>query len=250
MMEQHEAPVLAVEPLRLPSRDLNAYGVECGPAGWYPSPPGLLDVPVRTPAPFDHSAYLRVAVKSADHIPHPAPEVTSTWTHENWEEEWYPSGPRAFAKRARAAGWDVRVGFSRGSIPGAKKDTYATRDMIGVWLDGFGKRAGVFWERNPDAEFSAKKLEAGPKPGEIPSGMNWTTKGGSIRFGPGMSFPYPNLTQMDEWVALQGAVLPGWYEGIKTKVLEAEAAAKARADAKAKHDREWAEQRAHESATQ
>lgn len=221
-----EAPALAVEALRLPSRDRNHYPVMCGPAGWYPEPPGLLDIPERIPAPFDPAVFAREEVKSTDHVPYPEPEVTSTWTYENWEEAWFPSAPRGFAKRARAAGWDVRVGFSRGFVEGRKANTYDLRDLIGVWLDGFGKRAGVFWERNPNAEFTAKKLESGVKPGELPSGMMWTAKGGSIRFGPGMAFPYPNLTEMEEWVKLQGNVMPSWYVACQKRVQDAALKAK------------------------
>ncbi len=222
MTEQREAPALGVEPLHLPHLDPGMYEVACGPAGWYPSPPGLLDVPVRTPAPFDPAVFVREAAKSTEHVPHPAPEVTSTWTWEHWEEEWFPVPPRSFAKKARAAGWEVRIGFSRGSMDGRKANTYVTRDMIGVWIDGFGKRAVVIWERNPDAEFTAKKLESGVKPGEIPSGAKWSPRGGSIRYGKGMAFSYPNLTEMEEWVALQGAALPSWYEACRQRALAAE----------------------------
>lgn len=208
-----------------PHPDPNMYPVFSGPGAWYPAEPNVR--PVWTgdgSGAYDPSVMVRPVAVPQEHLPHPAPEVTSTWTWENWEEEWYPASPRAFAKKARAAGWDVRMGFSRGSIEGRKANTYATRDMIGVWLDGFGRRAVVIWERNPDAQFTAKKLEAGIKPGEIPSGMAWKPNGGSIRMGKGMAFPYPNLTEMEEWVALRGAVLPSWYEACRNRASRAERA--------------------------
>lgn len=209
-----------------PSPEVDLYPALSGPPAWYPAEPKVHPAWAGDGrAAYDPAVMARIAKVSSDHAPYPEPEVTSTWTAENWEEEWYPRAPRGFMAKARAAGWDVRIGFSRGSIPGAKANTYQTRDMIGVWLDGFGKRAGVFWERNPDAVFSAKKLEASPKPGEIPSGMMWTTKGGSIRFGPGMAFPYPNLTEMEEWVALRGEVLPSWYVACQKRVMDAAAKA-------------------------
>jgi hypothetical protein len=167
----------------------------------------------------------------------PKPEITSVESYsQGWDEEWYPAGPRGFAKRARAAGWDVRIGFSRGSIPGARADTWVVRDAIGVWLNGYGRRAVVVWTRNPEAEFSARKLEAGTiKPGEIPSGMRWSSTGGLIMIGKYRAFPYANLTDMEEWVALRGAVLPAWYEAIRSWVLahEEHAARKAKAKAEA-----------------
>lgn len=149
----------------------------------------------------------------------PEPEITSIQTYESWDEAWYPSGPRGFAKAARAAGWEARIGFSRGPVPGQAADTWETRDIIGVWVNGYGKRAVATWERNPNAEFSAKKLEAGNiKPGEIPSGMAWSSSGTAIRLAGGMSWGYANLTDLKEWVALKGAVLPSWYTMIQAWV--------------------------------
>jgi len=150
-----------------------------------------------------------------------------------WDESWYPLGPRSFAKRARAAGWEVRIGFSRGKVPGQAADSWETRDMIGVWLNGFGRRAVALWERNPYAEFSARKLEAGIKPGEVPSGMAWSSKGGQIMLGQGRAFPYANLADMDEWVAVQARVLPSWYEAIQAWVQGHEEHTKRKAKAKA-----------------
>lgn len=42
-----------------------------------------------------------------------------------------------YAGHARAAGWAVRIGFSRAG----------GRDTIGLWLDGYGHRGAVFWAR-------------------------------------------------------------------------------------------------------
>jgi hypothetical protein len=108
--------------------------------------------------------------------------------------------------------------------------------MIGVWLDGFGKRAVMLWERNPEAEFTAKKLEAGIKPGEIPSGATWKPRGGSVVSGRGRSFPWMNATQMKEWTALQGNVLPSWYEAVRDGYFAAQDLARARSRAKADNE--------------
>jgi hypothetical protein len=123
------------------------------------------------------------------------------------------------------------MGFSRGFVPHGS-DEYEMRDIIGVWVDGYGRRGCALWTRNPEAQFSARKLESGVQPGEIPTGMKWSTSGALIMLGKGMAFPYANLTQINEWVALRGAVLPGWYEDIKAKALAAEAESRAKAKAK------------------
>lgn len=163
----------------------------------------------------------------------PAPVITSLETVD-WPWEWYPSGPRAFAKRAQAAGWDVRIGFARGHMPGQAADTWELHDSIGVWVDGYGRRAAALWGRNPDAEFSAKKQDSGTiKDGELPSGMKWSSSGTMILLGGGMSFPYANLSELDEWVKARGVVIPGWYEAATKRVLDARAASKANAKSKA-----------------
>lgn len=177
----------------------------------------------------------------------PAPIITSAETWPAWDEEWYPSSPRAFAKRARAAGWEARIGFSRGYVQ-TGSDSYEIRDIIGVWVDGYGRRACGLWERNPDAEFSAKKLDAGIKPGEIPTGAKWATAGTLIMLGGGMAFPYANLTNLDEWVSLKGAVLPAWYEAIRDKVLAAEAESARKAKAKADAEKQGRADAASEAA--
>lgn len=148
----------------------------------------------------------------------PKPHITNAETVD-WPWGWYPSGPRSFANHALAYGWHVRMGFSRGYVPAAKEDSWDLRDFIGVLLDGYGCRAGAFWERNPEAEFSARKLESGVKPGEIPSGMNWTMTSSVIKGGGMFGFPYASLMDLREWVALKGNVSHAWYTEIQAWVL-------------------------------
>jgi hypothetical protein len=168
-------------------------------------------------------------------VSQPDPVITSR-DSVDWPEDWYPGPAKTFAKTARAVGWDVRIGFSRGYVPGQKADTWDVRDMIGVWLDGFDKRAVMLWERNPEAEFTAKKLEASIRPGEIPSGAKWSPKGGSLLLGNGRSFPWMNATQMKEWTVLKGAVLPSWYAQVRDEYFAAQDLARARARARADNE--------------
>ena len=209
-----------------------AYPVHCGPGAHYPAEANVPPVwrgggPAYVPTP-------RYVEEVAEVTTAPPPGITSIETYKTWEEAWYPAGPRALAKAARAAGWEARVGFSRGYVPGSKAGSWDVRDIIGVWLDGFGRRAAAFWERNPEAEFSAKKQESGTiKDGEIPSGMKWSSSGGLIMLGKGMAFPYANLSDLEEWVKLQGAVLPAWYRTIQDWVQAHEENAKRKAKGKA-----------------
>lgn len=66
---------------------------------------------------------------------------------------WWPSPVLALEKRARQAGWDVRIGFARGYKPGPSADSWVLLDSIGVWLARPGSPRVVFtWERNPESE--------------------------------------------------------------------------------------------------
>lgn len=178
----------------------------------------------------------------------PPPVITTLDTVDVWPAEWYPRSPRAFLAVALEAGWSAKMAFCRGYVAGQKADTWDLRDQIAVWLDGYGKRAVMIWERNPDAEFTAKKLDTGIKLGEIPSGYKWSPKGGSIMLGKGMSFPWLNSTQMTEWTKLRGDVLPSWYEGIKNSYFKTQAEAAERNKARAESERKAKEEAASLSA--
>lgn len=159
----------------------------------------------------------------------PEPIITTQETH-GWPWEWYPAGPRAAAKLAKECGWDVIMAFSRGYVPGPG-ESWVLRDMIGVWVDGYRHRAVAIWERNPEAEFTAKKLESGIKPGEIPSGMQWSISSTLIMIGSGASFPYASLTDFRDWISRKADVDAEWYLDIRSAALEKERAAKAKTKA-------------------
>lgn len=229
------------ELVRFPSPSVWDYPVYGGPGAWYPAEANV-------PPVWEGGGPAHVPPEPKEVMTEcPPPIITSIETWETWEEAWFPSSPRSFAKAARAEGWEARIGFSRGYVQ-VSKDSWEIRDVIGVWLDGYGRRAVAYWERNPEAEFSARKLEAGIKPGEVPSGQQWKTSGTAIMSGKGRSFGYANVTELKEWLALHGAALPSWYEAIKTKVQTAEAEAERKSKAKAKAGADALEQAAHEAA--
>jgi hypothetical protein len=168
----------------------------------------------------------------------PPPIITNLETTSAWDEKWYPSGPRSLAALARTHGWDVRMGFSRGYVPGAREGTYELRDTIGVWMDGYGRRAAAFWERNPDAQFSARKLETGVEYGEIPSGMTCKASHTTIYVQGGGVFSYASLSDLKEWITARGEVRPFWCESVRARVLMQNENARARARAAPVHKKE------------
>ena len=80
----------------------------------------------------------------------PPPVITTLDTYvQGWC--WWPSMVLTLEKRARLAGYTVRIGFARGYKPGRRKDSWELLDTIGAWLHKPGHPRVVFtWERSPD----------------------------------------------------------------------------------------------------
>lgn len=166
-----------------PSSNVDLYPVYCGPPTFYPAEAraSVEHGPFCGPPSWDPGVMARSRVEPAEMDPvAPPPIVDSVWTHEHWPEEWFPNAVQMFARRARGAGLEARVGFSRGWVPGRAAGTFVIRDLIGCWVNGRGGRLVMLWERDPEAPFSARKLEKGVAPGEIPSGQMWKCKGGHV----------------------------------------------------------------------
>ena len=185
-----------------PLSDVDLYPVHCGPATFYPAE-ARASVEYGAfcgPSSWDPGAMARSRIEPREvQAAAPPPIVDSAWTHEHWPEEWFPSMVQAFARRARAAGLEARVGFSRGWVPGRAAGTFVIRDLIGCWVNGRGGRLVMLWERDPDAPFSARKLEKGVEPGEIPSGQMWKCKGGHVVNG------LAGMSQAEVSVWMEGA---------------------------------------------
>lgn len=122
--------------------------------------------------------------------------IDSCTTYAQGWDQW-PLGVRQMIAMAETHGWSVRTGFSRGEIPGRKRNTMAMRDMIGVWIQGYGHRAAAWWERNPEADTDA--------------GYAWKASGTAIWPGgrPTMDtpcFPYANVADFKEWLTMRGTM--------------------------------------------
>ncbi len=175
----------------------------------------------------------------------PRPIVSSTETI-HWPEDVFPSAARSFAKLARAAGWEVRIGFNRGYVPAQAAGRWEVRDGVSVWLNGYGRRAMAAWERNPNAQFTQAKLDKGVKPGEVPSGRKWTFTNGTVILGKGQSFPWMDSDRTKEWAKVRGGVDPSWYVEVREAHFAKLAKTKAAQAAKTKADADAKEQAARE----
>lgn len=150
-----------------PSPDVDLYPVHCGPPTFYPAEAraSVEHGVFCGPPSWDPGVVARSRVEPVEVDPvAPAPIVDSVQTHEHWPEAWFPNAVQMFARRARGAGLEARVGFSRGWVPGRAAGTFAIRDLIGCWVNGRGGRLVMLWERNPESA--------------TPSGQMWKCKGG------------------------------------------------------------------------
>lgn len=167
--------------------------------------------------PESHAAH-EASMVVPEPVQPPAPLYTSQDT-QAWD--CWPPAILALRKVAIEAGWDVRVGFSRGYVPGRAGGTLELVDMLGVWVDGFGMRGGAFWERKPDSETA--------------SGYAWKADSTIIRASPLLAgFPYANHTEFRVWLKAQGRCAPSWFAMSRERVMAARAKAKAAVPAKAK----------------
>lgn len=159
----------------------------------------------------------------------PAPEVRST----DPRPADAPKEPRAVTLLVRAAeraGWSVRVGYSRGRARAQQRGAYKRVETFGVW--GLHPRTGLRWcamyEMSPDLEggWGWKRTAI------------WTPFATSVAPGLGSRFVDANVTDLKEWLQVEGSVGPAWYKAVHARVQEQrerqKAQAKARGPAKKK----------------
>lgn len=171
------------------------------PAYWRQSKPELPTWPERDPIP---------EVLSTDPRPADAPAE--------------PGPVLDLVQRATAGGWLVRVGFSRGPARAVKVGAYKMVETFGVWAaphPDTGWRFCAMHERSIGAATGWKWDRTGIwKPGH------------TVAPGLGSRFVDATVTDLKEFVAIRGSVLPHWFKGIHARVQEQ--AAKTRAAAKAR----------------
>lgn len=168
-----------------------------GDPGYYSAgKPEALDWPERDPEP---------TVRSTDPRPADAPDERKPL--------------RDLVGLARMAGWEVRVGYSRGHARQVRKGLYKEVHTFGVWGLGYGWRWCVMYEWSPDLK----------KPWTWDRTAIWSAQGGPVAPGLGSRFVDGTKTDLEEFLGLRGAVLPSWFKGVHARVQEAQEKAKAAA---------------------
>ena len=141
----------------------------------------------------------------------PAPEVT-TLDPRPADAPDEPRAVRLLVAEATAAGWQARVGYSRGPIRAVKVGTYKTVECFGVWASEHpetGWRFCAMHERTIGAATGWKWARV-----TMWHARGKATTGGALRFS------HANRTDLSTFIELRGLVLPSWFAAIEKRVVE------------------------------
>ncbi len=160
----------------------------------------------------------------------PAPEVLNT----DGVEFASPSSVTSLARTGKAAGWEVRTGYSRALLRGTANSTYRMVESIGVWFGpdhDSGWRMSAIYQRFADAKeirrFNGVTIEVVK---DTAANVPGTWKWGTITIFSGFKRHEVNVTDLKEFIAVRGSVLPSWFSAIAKR--EADKAAKQKQAAK------------------
>ncbi len=160
-----------------------------------------LDWPEMDPAPL---------VTSLDPVPADAPECRKPFLD-----------LQRFAERH---GWEVRAGYSLGQTRAVRKGTYKTQHTWGLWGRGYGWRWCAMYAWSPD-------LKAG---WAWDGTAIWRADGGVVALDLGFRFVVANVTDLREWLSLNGDTGAAWFKAVHARVMDQQARQKAKAKESAK----------------
>jgi hypothetical protein len=107
-----------------------------------------------------------------------------------------------------AAGWVVRVGYSRGPVRAVKVGAYRLVEDLGVWAS-VHPDTGYRW-------YAVYRRTVG--------GKSWTwDRIGIWKPGKGLRFLDATITDLQQFITVCGSVNPAWFKGISARVAERKA---------------------------
>lgn len=154
----------------------------------------------------------------------PAPEVT-TLDPRPADAPKEPLAIRKLVALATDAGFETRVGYSRGMQRGQKTSTYRRVEVFSVWFDPThesGYRPLATYRRFIDAkarlvyDSRTDRIEPDTDPDFAPTGKPGPWQWHVSIAGRGAHHFGITVTHLNEFVELRGRVLPSWFNG-KTK---------------------------------
>lgn len=132
-----------------------------------------------------------------------------------------PKSVSDLAALAKAAGWEIRIGYSRALLRGTANSTYRMVETYGVWFGTdhvSGWRASAMYQRFADAgeirHFNGKTIEPDASTRKGKPGT-WTWK--AVTIFSGFKRHEVNVTDLKEFVTVRGSVLPTWFDTIRER---------------------------------
>jgi hypothetical protein len=172
----------------------------------------------------------------------PEPEILNTDPRPDDAPD-APKSVQDLAKLGKAAGWDVRVGYSRALLRGTTNSTYRKKETFGVWFGTghvSGWRACAMYQRFTDKtlvhRFDGEEILPVGKPAGVPGTWKWE----SVTIFSGFTRHPVSVTDLKEFVSVRGSVLPTWFEAVRTRIAEQEAEQKRKAKERPKKAKEGA----------
>lgn len=129
-----------------------------------------------------------------------------------------PKSVADIAKLGKAAGWEVRVGYSRALLRGVSNSTYRRVEVFGAWFGTghvSGWRAAAMYQRFTDAteihNYDGEKItpDASTRKGE-PGIWKWS----AVTIFSGFTRHAVSVTDLKQFMSVNGSVLPAWFDGI------------------------------------
>lgn len=148
----------------------------------------------------------------------PPPDVLST-DERPVDAPQVPSAVLKLQRAAQAAGWVALVGYSRSPERAVKVGTYKITEAYGMWTNlANGARIHAVYART-----------VGNKAWAWRSTAIWPVQVPDL----GSRFLDATITDLHEFVAVRGSVLPAWFKGVHARVREQAELARLRARAQA-----------------
>jgi hypothetical protein len=115
-----------------------------------------------------------------------------------------PTEPRAvlsLQRAAQAAGWPILVGYSRGQVRAQRVGTYKRVEVFGVQAAPHPDTRWRFWA------LYSRTMPAGT--------WSWRI---SIWKADQVVFTHATISDLVEFIAVRGSVMPAWFKGIHARV--------------------------------
>lgn len=136
-----------------------------------------------------------------------------------------PASVVGLCKTLNAGGWETRVGYARAWRRGQKTGTFRVMESFGVFAGSHPESAyrvvAIYWRFADKTETHAWFADTGEiEMVEKPSGAPGTWTWQDARIVSGIKSHRVKVSDVKEFAAVRGSVLPGWFKAIADRFAE------------------------------